>query len=87
MSKHVMLCFHDASDDFGRVRWSSKHASIVLQQHMHNRNFEVYISSDDRRLPEYKEQLHDEKTSSCYIPSEAGKVSDIADPALQCGHS
>lgn len=44
---------------------------------MHNRNFEVYISCDGQTLPEYNMNKDDEKTSSCFIPSEAGKVSSL----------
>ena len=46
---------------------------------MRGHGFEVYIKSEGERLEEYAEQIEDddEKTISCWIPSETGKVSQL----------
>lgn len=36
--------------------------------------FTIWVHSDGKELEEYKVQVEDENTVSCYIPSEVGKV-------------
>lgn len=43
---------------------------------MLHRAFEVFIASNGRRLDEYEIKVEDAKTITCFIPSEANKVSD-----------
>lgn len=42
---------------------------------MRYRGYEVSINSGGQILEEYSEQVEDEKSVSCWIASEAGKVS------------
>ena len=41
---------------------------------MRNTGLQVLIESDGQVLPEYQAEVGDEKTMSCYIASEVGKV-------------
>lgn len=41
---------------------------------MRNSGLQVFIESDGQVLPEYQVEVADEKTMSCYIASEVGKV-------------
>ncbi|KAI0077359.1 hypothetical protein K474DRAFT_1621341 [Panus rudis PR-1116 ss-1] len=40
---------------------------------MHHRNYDVFITIDGKKVPEYQVRVVDEKTIECFIPSESGK--------------
>ncbi|KZT71922.1 hypothetical protein DAEQUDRAFT_763413 [Daedalea quercina L-15889] len=44
---------------------------------MRQGNFEVFIKSEGRELPEYHMEPVDDKTLGCYVPSEVGKTFEI----------